>query len=241
MNLMEELPKDKAARGTVEKSPSDSSSSSSSVFNLFSSTADSKMPKESSSASSTSTGSSFFSSSPSSSSYTNSSSSSSGPTDWKNILIIILLILVIFSYFGVQLLNLFGDHLEKLMDYLRPIFGSFLKLLGYSAGTVVNKTADISADVAKAGIDVAEGTVQNVGNLMIGEDAIGKGPKKRSLHEPEPDVPEDSIQKSLSSSKTKWCLVGEYQNKRGCIDISESDKCMSGQVFPTKQMCTGEK
>ena len=237
MNLMEELPKDKAARGTVEKSPSDSSSSS--VFNLFSSTADSKMPKESTSASSTSTGSSFFSSSPSSSSYTN--SSSSGPTDWKNILIIILLILVIFSYFGVQLLNLFGGYLEKLMDYLRPIFGSFLKLLGYSAGTVVNKTADITADVAKAGIDVAEGTVQNVGNLMIGEDAIGKGPKKRSLHEPEPDVPEDSIQKSLSSSKTKWCLVGEYQNKRGCIDISESDKCMSGQVFPTKQMCTGEK
>jgi len=236
MNLMEELPKDKAARGTVEKSPSDSSS----VFNLFSSTADSKMPKESSSASSTSTGSSFFSSSPSSSSYTN-SSSSSGPTDWKNILIIILLILVIFSYFGVQLLNLFGDHLEKLMDYLRPTFGSFLDLLGYSAGTVVNKTADISADVAKAGIDVAEGTVQNIGNIMIGDEAIGKGPKKRSLNEPEPDVPEDSIQKSLSSSKTKWCLVGEYQNKRGCIDISESDKCMSGQVFPTKQMCTGEK
>ena len=233
MNLMEELPKDKAARGTVENSSSDSSS----AFNLFSSTADSKMPKESSSASS------FFSSSssptPSSTTYTD--GSSSGPTDWKNILIIILLILVIFSYFGVQLLNLFGDHLEKLMDYLRPIFGSFLKLLGYSAGTVVNKTADVTADVAKAGIDVAEGTVQNVGNLMIGEDAIGKGPKKRSLNEPEADVPEDSIQKSLSSSKTKWCLVGEYQNKRGCIDISESDKCMSGQVFPTKQMCTGEK
>ena len=233
MQLMEELPKDKAARGTVEKPSADSS-----AFNLFSSTADSKMPKESSSSSS----SSWFSSSTSQSSSSPSTvSASSEPTDWKNILIIILLILVIFSYFGVQLLNLFGDHLEKLMDYLRPTFGSFLDLLGYSAGTVVNKTADISADVAKAGIDVAEGTVQNIGNIMIGDEAIGKGPKKRSLNEPEPDVPEDSIQKSLSSSKTKWCLVGEYQNKRGCIDISESDKCMSGQVFPTKQMCTGEK
>ena len=238
MNLMEELPKDKAARGTVENSPSESSS----AFNLFSSTADSKMPKESSSSwFSTSSSSSPSSSSSSSSSSSTIDSGSTGPTDWKNILIIILLILVIFSYFGVQLLNLFGDHLEKLMDYLRPVFGSFLKLLGYSAGTVVNKTADVTADVAKAGIDVAEGTVQNVGNLMIGEDAIGKGPKKRSLNEPEADVPEDTIQKSLSSSKTKWCLVGEYQNKRGCIDISESDKCMSGQVFPTKQMCTGEK
>jgi len=234
MQLMEELPKDKAARGTVEKSPSDSSS----AFNLFSSTADSKMPKESSSSSTSS--SSWFSTSQSQSS-PSTVSGSSAPTDWKNILIIILLILVIFSYFGVQLLNLFGDHLEKLMDYLRPTFGSFLDLLGYSAGTVVNKTADITAGAAKAGIDVAEGTVQNIGNIMIGDEAIGKGPKKRSLNEPEADVPEDTIQKSLSSSKTKWCLVGEYQNKRGCIDISESDKCMSGQVFPTKQMCTGEK
>jgi len=52
------------------------------------------------------------------------------------------------------------------------------------------------------------------------------------LNEPSPDTSEDNIQKSLTSAKTKWCLVGEYKNKRGCVDISESDKCLSGQVFP---------
>ena len=57
------------------------------------------------------------------------------------------------------------------------------------------------------------------------------------IPEPSPDVSENTIQKSLNSNKTKWCLAGEYQNKRGCINLSESDKCMSGQVFPTEEMC----
>ena len=76
---------------------------------------------------------------------------------------------------------------------------------------------------------------------MIGDEAIGQaqhGSKMYSgIPEPSPDVSENTIQKSLNSNKTKWCLAGEYQNKRGCINLSESDKCMSGQVFPTEEMC----
>lgn len=174
-----------------------------------------------------------------------SSSSSSSPSlsnplaffDWKFFIIIILLIIVILAYFGINLLNIAGDSIQSGVSLLGPSFSNFFGLLGDSTGSAVNKAAEITADVTKTGVDIAEGTVQNVGNLMIGEENVGTGPVKRTLNEPEPDTPEDTIQKSLSSSKTKWCLVGEYQNKRGCIDISESDKCLSGQVFPSEEMC----
>ena len=229
MNIMKELPEDKEMRKSTNTEKS------SSMYNLFSSTADSVV--------------SVAAAAPSKST-TATSSSSSGPTiisssgeswslgffDMKTWIIIILLVLVVFSYYGIQLLNIFGDAINNGVNNLSPIFKNFLELLGYSTGTALNKTADLTADVAKTGIDVAEGTVQNIGNLMIGDEAVGKS-SKHVLHEPAPDSPEDTIQKSLSSSKTKWCLVGEYQNKRGCIDISESDKCMSGQVFPNEEMC----
>ena len=229
MNIIKELPEDKEMRKSTNTEKS------SSMYNLFSSTADSVV--------------SVAAAAPSKST-TATSSSSSGPTiisssgeSWslgffymKTWIIIILLVLVVFSYYGIQLLNIFGDAINNGVNNLSPIFKNFLELLGYSTGTALNKTADLTADVAKTGIDVAEGTVQNIGNLMIGDEAVGKS-SKHVLHEPEPDSPEDTIQKSLSSSKTKWCLVGEYQNKRGCIDISESDKCMSGQVFPNEEMC----
>jgi hypothetical protein len=40
-----------------------------------------------------------------------------------------------------------------------------------------------------------------------------------------------------SINNNKWCLVGEYEGKRGCISVSDEDKCLSGQVFPNQQMC----
>ena len=41
----------------------------------------------------------------------------------------------------------------------------------------------------------------------------------------------------ISSNKNGWCLIGEYENKRGCIEVDDSEKCMSGQVYPTRQAC----
>lgn len=219
---MEEMPQDKANRMTNNKKTN---------YNLFSATNDSSLDTPS-----TSTTTSIQSSS------TNGDNVSfTIPTliDWKTIMIIILVILVILSYYGIHLLNKSGDLLNNIITKVKPLVDSLLDFVGYSTGTAINKTADITADVAKHGIDIAEGTVQNIGNILIGDEAIGKpsSKNKRTLKEPEADAPEDTIQKSLSSSKTKWCLVGEYQNKRGCIDISESDKCMSGQIFPNEKMC----
>jgi len=71
--------------------------------------------------------------------------------------------------------------------------------------------------------------VKEIGDLLI--DSANPG------IDPVPDSGDNAIQKPLSATKTKWCLVGEYANKRGCIDIGESDKCLSGQVFPSEQMC----
>ena len=224
---MEEMPQDKANRMTNNKKTN---------YNLFSATNDSSLDTPS-----TSTTTSTTSSSIQSSSTNGDNVSFTIPTliYWKTIMIIILVILVILSYYGIHILNKSGDLLNNIITKVKPLVDSLLDFVGYSTGTAINKTADITADVAKHGIDIAEGTVQNIGNILIGDEAIGKpsSKNKRTLKEPEADAPEDTIQKSLSSSKTKWCLVGEYKNKRGCIDISESDKCMSGQIFPNEKMC----
>jgi hypothetical protein len=164
-------------------------------------------------------------------------SSSLGFFDWKMFFIFILLIIVLLTYFGINVLHIFGDAIETGVSSLSPSFKSFFGLVGDSTGSAINNAADITAGAAKAGIDVAEGTIQSVGNIIIGDEAVGHGPRKS--YDPQPDAPEDPIQKSLTSAKNKWCLVGEYQNKRGCIDISESDKCLSGQVFPNEEMCLG--
>ena len=57
------------------------------------------------------------------------------------------------------------------------------------------------------------------------------------LNEPSPDTSENNIQKPITSDKNVWCLVGEYEGKRGCVEVNDASKCLSGQVFPNEQMC----
>lgn len=53
------------------------------------------------------------------------------------------------------------------------------------------------------------------------------------------DSTESSIQRPISAQKTSWCLVGEYNQKRGCVSVNQGDKCMSGMLFDTSDQCIG--
>jgi hypothetical protein len=61
--------------------------------------------------------------------------------------------------------------------------------------------------------------------------------KNSHLSDPQPTPAESPVQKPITAGKSQWCLVGEYKEKRGCIEIDEHDKCISGQVYPSQKMC----
>ena len=167
----------------------------------------------------------------------------------KNMLIIALVILLILSFLGINLLNIFGDFIQTLMNIFGPLFSQILSVFGYTTGSIINKSADIVSDTAKFGIDVAEGSIQSLGDLLKNASERNVDPKSRNqldrtlndskyrLARSEPDNSYSPIQKPISSNKIGWCLIGEYEGKRGCIDVSEQDQCLSGQIFPDKQMC----
>lgn len=54
---------------------------------------------------------------------------------------------------------------------------------------------------------------------------------------PLPDQASSVTQKGNISGKAGYCLVGEDRGNRGCIYVNESDTCMSGNIFPTKDKC----
>jgi hypothetical protein len=42
---------------------------------------------------------------------------------------------------------------------------------------------------------------------------------------------------SVGKSKAGWCFVGEQKGFRNCVEVGENDKCLSGDIFPTSQVC----
>jgi hypothetical protein len=176
------------------------------------------------------------------------SSSSITPTsitpsgDNKPFIIVILSALLVLSLLGINLFIVVGNIFQKILDIFKPLISQILAIFGYTAGTLINKSADVTSDVARAGVDIAEGTLQSVGNLL--KDASKGSINMNTLTEldmvssgPVADHAESSIQNTISSGKTTWCLVGEQNGRRGCVSVSDASKCMSGQVYGSREMC----
>ena len=48
---------------------------------------------------------------------------------------------------------------------------------------------------------------------------------------------DDSLSSIQQQSKTKWCLIGEEKGVRNCVRLNDSQKCMSGDIFPSSEIC----
>lgn len=160
----------------------------------------------------------------------------------KNYMIVILIALLILSLLGINLFIIVGNIVQVVINIFKPLIYQILAIFGYTAGTLLNKTADITSDVARAGVDIAEGSVQSVGNLLKDASKASVNVQTKNdldivTNEPKSDSSESPIQNNWSSLKSSWCLVGEQNGRRGCVEVNDASKCMSGQVFPNAEMC----
>jgi hypothetical protein len=50
--------------------------------------------------------------------------------------------------------------------------------------------------------------------------------------------PDDSLSRiQTQSGKAGWCFIGEDRGFRTCSEIGVNDQCMSGDVFPSQEIC----
>jgi len=169
----------------------------------------------------------------------------------NQIVIIGLLIILGLSFLGINIFIVIGNLLESLLKIVGPMITQILSIFGYTTGTALNKGADVAADVAKTGVDIAEGSLQSVGNVLRDasrgnvnpsaisglDGALNSSTASSTYVEPSPSASANPVQRPITSGKTGWCLVGEYEGKRGCVAVGEQDRCMSGQIFPSQVAC----
>lgn len=51
------------------------------------------------------------------------------------------------------------------------------------------------------------------------------------------EVIPDSAESRIQSGKSGWCFIGSEGLARSCAEIGASDMCMSGEIYPTKDVC----
>jgi hypothetical protein len=174
------------------------------------------------------------------------------------------MIIVILLFLGINIFSHLGDFFQHLKDTTAPIIESILKNLGYVVTETTKDVTELTATGAKLGVDVAAGTVESgidviQGQLDIDENQSSqnnnsskniKSIKRKSMSnslssalanaesnsEPFPDDATSSTQRN-GSSKTGYCYIGEDRGFRSCISVEDSDVCMSGDIFPSNEIC----
>ena len=173
-------------------------------------------------------------------------------------------IIVILLFLGVNIFSYLGDFFQDIKDTSAPIIGSILQNLGLVVTETTKDVTQITAEGAKLGVDVAAGTVESASDVIQGQldmDQSGSqnntstpttntNAKQGSLSasltsaladaeynsEPLPDDATSSTQRA-GPTKSGYCYIGEDRGFRSCISVKDSDVCMSGQIFPSNEIC----
>jgi hypothetical protein len=177
----------------------------------------------------------------------------------KNAIIIVLLFLLILSMIGINLLQITGNIIEDIADPLGPLVRGILSSIGFTAGNLLKGSADVVAGTVDTGVDIAKGTTYSIGDLLINtakpgidyskqfslSDALGipKLQMQQQTSAPQPVQSSEPTVTPISTQKAKagWCYIGDFKGVKGCVEITDHDKCMSGQVFPSKEACFNPK
>jgi hypothetical protein len=167
-------------------------------------------------------------------------------------------IIVILAILG---LNLFS-YLGIATDFISKMTAPFLRLFGVAAAettkaavavgatgvktgaNIVSGGADVIAGAVTGGVNVLENTLSsgmtknNIdNNSIISINKALDNAEKKMINMPMPDDTGSEIQRSKISGKTGYCFIGEDRGFRTCVSVTDNDQCISGDIFPTRDIC----
>lgn len=162
----------------------------------------------------------------------------------------IFIVLFILAFLGFNLFNYLGKATSDITEIFRPL----IKFFGITTGETIKELTDTTATGMKGTIDVASGTIDTTIDMLEkgidGNSKINRIKKDNlddlditndnddtHINHPEPDKSGSRTQNYKANGKSGFCYIGEDRGFRSCIKIGKHDKCISGDIFPTKDLC----
>lgn len=144
-------------------------------------------------------------------------------TIFRYVVVILLILFILLNVFAV-----FGILPPDLMKLFRPI----LFFLNPSPGKVKKQVIKQPVTLKE---DETIKTSKETPIDIIEKDIKHESKELKDLVVPEGDSSSSDIQKH--KSKAGFCYVGEDRGYRSCVEVSDSDICMSGDIFPSREVC----
>lgn len=175
-------------------------------------------------------------------------------TTW--VIIILILAFLGFNIFiylakGTQdITNFFAPLFEKIMIIIASITGQTIDVTAEGAKAVVAGTAttlntgltdiqNITPNIAQTGLKS-----QSVQETIHTDNTTSNNTLNKALNtsqqlQENQDYKASEVSSSVLSGggERGWCYIGEDRGFRSCAQVGENDKCMSGDIFPSQDLC----
>ena len=159
-----------------------------------------------------------------------------------------VLIIILLTFLGVNVFLYLAQGSEFIASLLNPLLGTSLGVAG--------ETVDVAAEGGKSAVDIVS-SIAKIG-LLETQSVAKKAKNVNELSSAKldfglPDVPDNNtLNRNINTKRKKernvgsyegtdtsgqWCYVGEYNGIRNCRQLEKGDVCMSGNIFPNRDIC----
>ena len=169
-----------------------------------------------------------------------------------------LIVVLILAFLGFNIFVYLAKGTQDITNVFAPIMQ---KIFGTTVA-VTGQTVDVAAEGAKAVVSGTAGTV-NTGLTAVQNITPNKAPSSIPSQNVQGTIPQkditsnNTLNKALNSSqsqqensyeaneasssvntgKSGWCFIGDDRGYRSCSQVGVDDKCMSGDIFPSQEIC----
>ena len=161
------------------------------------------------------------------------------------------LIILILAFLGFNLFDYLGNITQFFANIFGPIIGTIANFFGIAVGETTKTVTSVAATGIKTGVDITAGTIEkgadvlektlsggySKNNIDTSLDVALNKERKKPSNEPMPDESGSSTQANKTAKKSGFCYIGEDRGFRSCVKVNEGDECMSGDIFPTRDIC----
>ena len=172
-----------------------------------------------------------------------------------------LLIILILAFLGFNIFVYLAKGTQEINSFFAPLLTKILGLFGAVSGQVVDVSAEGAKAVVNTSADVIDTSLTAVQDITPNK-AKSSVPSESVSQQNNHDIMKNNtLNKALNTSKSKepnsnnynaddassniqggapkpgWCYIGEDRGFRTCAEVGVNDKCMSGDIFPSHEIC----
>ena len=163
--------------------------------------------------------------------------------NFKSITFWIILILAL-AFLGFNIFTYLSQGTEYLADILKPITSLIANISGETTKSTVTNTSDGTQTIIDTVSETGKTIVDSASKGTIGGiSALQSGLKKSSVNAENDDKLNSSSKYDepepiqTNSSQDGYCYIGKINDTRYCSKITSKNKCMSGDIYPSMDIC----